>query len=684
MNPRDIPLPEPPAAKRVPKITTQHGDTLVDDYAWMRNRDDPDARRYLEAENAYTDAVMQPYRSFEDALYKEMLARIKETDLSVPYRMGAYFYYSRTVEGLQYPIYCRKRGNLEAPEEVTLDVNELAKGHAFMSIGAYYVSEDGARLAYSTDDTGFRQFKLVVKNLASGAVSPTVGERVTSVAWANDNKTLFYTTEDETTKRSNKLFRHVPGGQAELVYEEKDELYRLHVAKTRSKAFLMAVSASSTTSEVRYIDADRPAAAPRLLLARREGHEYYADHHGQRFFIRTNDNGRNFRLVETPVADPGEANWREVLPHRDAVMLEEIDCFAGHLVVSTMEEGLPRLGVTDLATGARHDIAFPEPVYSAYPHANMEFETTKFRFGYESFVTPRSVFEYDLVTRGRELLKQIDVLGGYDPTLYASERVHATAADGTKIPVSLVYRKTLRRDGSAPMLLTGYGSYGFPYPIGFTSNRLSLLDRGFVIGVAHVRGGGDMGKIWHEQGRLMVKRNSFTDFIAAAEYLIAERWTRADRLVVSGGSAGGLLMGAVANMRPDLFHAVVAHVPFVDVMNTMLDASLPLTIGEYLEWGDPNAAEPYFYMKSYSPYDNITAKSYPAMLVKTSWSDSQVMYWEAAKYVAKLRAAKTDANPLLLKTNMEAGHGGASGRYDALRETAFDYAFILSQVGITS
>jgi oligopeptidase B len=684
MNPRDTPLPAPPLAKRVPKPTTTHGDTLVDDYAWMRERENPEVRAYLEAENAYTDAALKPLEGFRDALYREMLARIKETDLSVPYKDGGYFYYSRTVEGLQYPIYCRKRGGLDAAEEITLDVNALAEGKPFMSIGAYDVSEDAKRLAYSTDETGYRQFTLAVKTLATGAVSAPVGERVTSVAWANDNETLFYTTEDETTKRSNKLFRHTLGDAPELVYEETDELYRLFVTKTRSRAFVFVISASSTTSEVRCLPADAPRAAPRLLLPRREGHEYYADHHGARFFIRTNDKGRNFRLVEAPVAAPGEANWREVVPHRDAVMLEEIDCFANHLVVSELENGLPRLVVTELASGRAHAIEFAEPVYSAYPHVNAEFETTKFRFGYESFVTPRSVFEYDLASRERVLLKQTEVLGGYDPARYGSARIYARASDGTKVPISLVFKQGVPRDGSAPMLLSGYGSYGFAIPITFNSNRMSLVDRGMVVAIAHIRGGGEMGKVWHETGRMMVKKNSFTDFIAAAEHLVAEKWTARDRLVITGGSAGGLLMGAVVNMRPDLFRAVVSQVPFVDVMNTMLDATLPLTVGEYLEWGNPNEKDAYFYMRSYSPYDNIAAKPYPNMLVKTSWSDSQVMYWEAAKYVAKLRATKTGGNLLLLKTNMDAGHGGASGRYDALRETAFDYAYILSQVGKTS
>jgi oligopeptidase B len=685
MNPRDTELPPPPVAIRVPKTTTIHGDTLVDDYFWMRERENPEVRRYLEDENRYTDAVMRPTEAFQEALYKEMLARIKETDLSVPARRGAHLYYFRTEQGLQYPIHCRKPGSLDAPEEIVLDENELAKGHAFFSLGTHAPSESGTLLLYTTDTVGYRQYKLFVKNLATGEVLGPVAERVTSACWANDNRTLVYTTEDETTKRSNKLFRHRLGEPAgELVYEEVDELYRLFAAKTRSRAYILAFSASQTTSEIRYLFADRPEDPPTLMLPRREGHEYHPDHRGNLFYIRTNDKGRNFRLVAAPVSDPSEANWREVLPHSDEVMIEDVECFAGHIVVSELKEGLSHFRVLDLATAGQHHVAFPEPAYTLFPAANFEFDTTKFRFIYTSFVTPRSVFEYDLVTRERALLKETEVLGGYDRSCYRSERVFATAKDGARIPISLLYRKDLTRDGSAPMLLTAYGSYGHGMSAFFNSNRFTLVDRGFVFALAHIRGGNEMGKIWHETGRLMHKMNTFTDFIAAAEHLIAEGYTRKEKLVITGGSAGGLLMGAVVNMRPDLFHAAVSHVPFVDVMNTMLDASLPLTVGEYLEWGNPNEKDAYFYMKAYSPYDNVEAKAYPRMLVRTSWSDSQVMYWEAAKYVAKLRARKTDANVLLLKTNMEAGHGGASGRYDALRETAFDYAFILSQLGIAS
>lgn len=685
INAQDDSVPvKPPVARKAPKTTTTHGDTLTDDYFWLREKSSPEVIKFLEDENKYTDAVMKPTEAFQESLYKEMLARIRETDLSVPVKDGEYFYYSRTEQGKQYPIFCRKKGSLKSPEEITLDVNELAAGKKFMSVGSYNISDDGHLLAYSTDDTGFRQYKLFVKDLRTSQTTPAIAERVTSVAWAADNKTLFYTTEDAVTKRSDKFFRQALGQTTgELLFEEKDELYRIFAGKSRSKSYIFLTSASSTTSETRYLAADKPTGALRVLLPREQNHEYYVDHHGQYFYIRTNDKGRNFRLVTAPVSDPDKKNWKEVLPHRDAVMLEDIDCFAGHLVIYERENGLQKLKITDLASNKSHYIEFPEPVYSAFGNANPEFNTTKFRFSYQSFITPNSIFEYDVKTRQRELLKEQPVLGGYDRTQYLSERVYATASDGTKVPISLVYRKGVKRDGSAPMLLYAYGSYGISMPVSFSSTRLSLLDRGVVYALAHIRGGGDMGKIWHEQGRLMHKKNTFTDFIACAEHLIKEKYTNKDRLVIQGGSAGGLLMGAVTNLRPDLFKAVVSQVPFVDVMNTMLDASLPLTVGEYLEWGNPNEKEAYFYMKSYSPYDNIEAKNYPNILVKTSLNDSQVMYWEPAKYVAKLRAMKTDQNVLLLKTNMGAGHGGASGRYDALKEAAFDYAYILTQVSIT-
>jgi len=683
--------PKPPIAKKVSKTTQIHGYTVTDDYAWMadKTKTDKDVLAYLKAETNYADAMMKPTAGFQDALYKEMLARIKETDENVPYRKGDYFYYTRTEQGKQYPIFCRKKGDLKAPEDVTLEMNKMAEGKQFFSVGSYNVSEDGNLLAFSTDTTGFRQYNLFVKDLRTGQISDKIAERVTSVAWANDNKTLFYGQEDDVTKRSNKIFRHALGsGHHDLLFEEKDELYNTGVGKTRSKGYVVVSSTSSTTSEMRYLPADKPDGELKLLLPRKENHEYYIDHLGDNFYIRTNDQGKNFRLVTAPVGDPSPKNWKEIIPHRKDVMLEDVDCYAGHYIAVERENGLPKFHVTDLKSGKSHEIEFQDPVYVAYPGANAEFNTTLFRYNYESFITPGSVYDYDVVTRKRELRKQQPVLGGYKQELYKSERVYATASDGVKVPISIVYKKDPKHGGqrpqNSPMLLEGYGSYGISNDVDFSSNRLSLLDRGVIFGIAHIRGGGEMGKEWHDQGKMMVKKNTFTDFITAAEHLVNEKYTSKDRLIITGGSAGGLLMGAVTNMRPDLFKAVVTYVPFVDVMNTMLDASLPLTVGEYLEWGNPNEKPAYDYMRSYSPYDNVEKKAYPTMLVRTSLNDSQVMYWEPAKYVAKLREMKTDNNLLLFKIKLEpGGHGGASGRYDRLHDTAFDYAFILEQLGVT-
>ncbi|HEU0172707.1 MAG TPA: S9 family peptidase [Blastocatellia bacterium] len=687
--------PKPPVAKKVPKTTQIHGYTVTDNYAWMadKTKTDKDVLAYLKAETDYAEAMMKPTTGFQETLYKEMLARIKETDENVPYRKGDYFYYSRTEQGKQYPIFCRKKGDLKAMEDVTLDMNKMAEGHPFFSVGAYNVSEDGNLLAFSTDTTGFRQYNLFVKDLRTGQVGEKIADRVTSVAWANDNKTLFYGQEDDVTKRSDKIFRHTLGsGKHDLLFEEKDELYNTGVGKTRSKGYIVVVSSSSTTSETRYLSADRPNEELKLFLPRKENHEYYIDHLGENFYIRTNDQGKNFRLVTAPVSDPSPKSWKEIIPHRKDVMLEDVDCYAGHYIAVERENGLPKFHITDLKSGKSHEIPFQDPVYVAYPGQNAEFNTTVFRFNYESFITPNSVYDYDVVTGKRELRKQQPVLGGYDPTLYKSERVYATASDGVKVPISIVYKKDLNRDGqrpqnsppNRPMLLEGYGSYGISNDVDFSSNRLSLLDRGVIFGIAHIRGGGELGKEWHDTGKMMAKRNTFTDFITAAEYLVNEKYTSKDRLIITGGSAGGLLMGAVTNMRPDLFKAVVSYVPFVDVMNTMLDASLPLTVGEYLEWGNPNEKPAYDYMRSYSPYDNIEKKAYPTILVRTSLNDSQVMYWEPAKYVAKLREMKTDNNLLMFKVKLEpGGHGGASGRYDRLHDTAFDYAFILGQFGVT-
>lgn len=674
----------PPVARQIPQKTLIHGYVETDEYGWLadKTKTDPEVLGYLQAENDYAVAMMESTQELQESLYREMLGRIQETDQNVPYRKGGWFYYSRTEEGRQYPIFCRKRGTLEAPEEVTLDLNAMAEGLDYLSIGAYQVSDDGHRLAFTTDDSGFRQYTLFVRDLRTGEISAGLAERVTSVTWGADNRTLFYTEEDAVTKRSNRFYRRDLEAAAPVeLYEEADELYRLEAGRTRSGGLIVLTAASFTTSEVRYLPADAPATEPRLFLARREGHEYYLDHLGDALYIRTNDLGKNFRLVTAPLADPEPANWREVIPHRPATMLEEIDCFAGHFVAIEREEGLSRLRVFAVESGESHPIEFPEPVYVAGPHVNLEFESTGYRFSYESLVTPRSVFEYNLASRERRLLKRQPVLGDFDPGRYRSERLFATAADGTRVPISIICRGEL--DGPRPLVLEGYGSYGISNDVDFSSNRLSLLDRGVIYAVAHIRGGGELGKEWHDQGKLQQKMNTFTDFIRCAEHLMAEGYTTAEQLVITGGSAGGLLMGAVVNQRPELFRAVVSYVPFVDVMNTMLDATLPLTVGEYLEWGNPNEKAAYDYMRSYSPYENIAAKDYPAMLIRTSLNDSQVMYWEPAKYVARLRARKTDQNPLLFRIKLEpGGHGGASGRYDRLRDLAYDYAFILNQFGI--
>ena len=674
--------PAPPVARREPHAAQLHGDRRVDEYGWMREKSSPEVIAYLEAENEYADAVMGPTAELREKLYKEILGRIKQTDLTVPARQGKHWYYTRTEEGKQYNIWCRRAGSEDGPEEIVLDGNALAEGHEFFSLGGYDVSDDGEMLAYMTDFTGFREFTLRVKELRSGRELPDTIEHVTSQAWAADGRTIFYTVEDDA-KRSYRLYRHQLGDATDtLLYEEKDERFRLTVGRSRSRALLLLESSSHTASEWRYLAADAPGSAWRLVAARQPEHEYDVDHHGDRLYIRSNRTGRNFALFSAPVADPRPENWTEELPHRAEVMLWAMDFFAGHSVVYEREEGLPRMRVTDLRTGEWHRIEFPEPAYSAMPGENFEFGTTTYRFVYESLVTPRSIYDYDLVTRKRRLRKQTEVLGGYDASQYTTERLSAKAGDGTRIPISIVYRKGRARDGKGPMLLAGYGSYGYALPVIFNSNRVSLLDRGFAVALAHVRGGGEMGKPWHDQGRMLNKRNTFMDFIAVADYLVAEKYAARERLVIHGGSAGGLLLGATLNMRPDVCRAALLHVPFVDVINSMLDPSLPLTVGEFEEWGNPQNAEEYAYMRTYCPYTNLAAKAYPAMLLRTSLNDSQVMYWEPAKYTARLRTLKTDKNPLLLKVNLAAGHGGASGRYDAMREIAYDYAFLLRECGI--
>lgn len=678
----DIKTP-PPVPRHIEHSETRHGATVNDPFYWLREKSNPDVIHYLEAENAYTEALTKDLKPMADKLYAEMLGRIKQTDLSVPVRQGSYLYYSRTEEGKQYPIQCRRKGNMEAPEEVLLDLNELAKGHSFLGLGAFSVSDNETLLAYTTDVTGFRQYTLHVKNLSTGELLPDTRERVTSLAWAADNKTIFVTTEDAVTKRSNEFLRVTLGKPtADLVYKEDDELFGISCHRTRDKKFVMLDVHSTDTWEVRYAAADQPASKFPAFLPREKKHKYSVDHRENLFYIRSNKNAKNFQLLTAPDGTPEPKNWKVFVAHDPDVLNLGVDLFRDAAVVVAKSKALVTMRVYDFKKAAWTSIPFPESVYSAFPTTNPEYVSQTFRYSYQSPVTPQSVFDYDMNTHTATLLKRQEVLGGFDPQKYVCERQWATARDGVKIPLTVIYRKGFKKDGKSPLFLYGYGSYGIGMSAGFSSNRISLLDRGMAYVIAHIRGGDEMGEAWHEDGMLMKKKNTFFDFIDSAEYLIHEKWTSKDGLVIEGGSAGGLLMGAVVNLRPDLFRAVHSAVPFVDMMNTMLDASLPLTVGEYLEWGNPNEKSAYDYMKSYSPYDNLEKRAYPAILVTTSLNDSQVMYWEPAKYVARLRGLKTDNNPLLLKTNMGAGHGGASGRYDALKETAFEYAWLLSQVGI--
>lgn len=675
----------PPIAPIMSRIETVHGEIRIDDYFWLQDRGNPEVLAYLEAENQYTKSVMRHTESLQERLYQEMRSRIRETDLSVPERIDDYLYYTRTEAGGQYPIFCRRRGHPAAPEEVLLDQNPLAAGHTYFRIGVRKVSPDHRLLAYSVDTSGAEEYTLFIKDLCTGELRPeSMTTTSLGVAWANDSRTLFYTVLDHV-RRPCRLYRHAMGNKTSadvLVYFEPDASFFLDISHTRSRRFLLLDISSHSTSEVRFLDADHPQRDFRVVQPREPGVEYGVTHHDDRFFITTNDGAPNFRLVEAPVADPSKGNWLPVLPYRSEVKLDATEAFRSHLAVYERAAGLRQIRILDLGSGQEHLIAFPEPVYTVHPHQNPEFDTLLLRFTYTSLVTPSAVVEYDMSARVWMVRKQTEVRGGYDPSLYRSERLFADAPDGTRVPISLVYRPPSQLDGSRPLLLHGYGAYGLSYEPAFSSNTLSLLDRGFVVAIAHVRGGEEMGRAWYEGGRLLNKRSTFTDFIAAAEHLISAGYTNPDRLAINGGSAGGLLVGAVANLRPDLFRAVLAEVPFVDVVNTMLDASLPLTVIEYDEWGNPGDPAAYAYIRSYSPYDNIAAQEYPHILVTAGLNDPRVAYWEPAKWTAKLRAKKTDGNRLLLRTNMGAGHGGPSGRYDFLREIAFKYAFLLDVLGI--
>jgi oligopeptidase B len=671
--------------KKIPFKLETHGHVRVDDYYWLRERENPEIIQYLNHENQRAAEALAHVRGFEEKLFEEIKGRFKQTDMSVPYRLDDYYYYTRYEEGKEYAIYARKRGALEAPEEVMLDGNELARGHEFFAFGASAVSTGQDLLAYSIDTVGRRVHAIYVKNLTTGEtlpdVIPNVGE---NLVWANDNKTLFYAKQDETTLRQYQIWRHVLGTNPaadQLVYQEDDETFGAFVIKTKSKRFLLIVSAQSVSQEYRYRDADDPAGEFKIFLPRERLHEYHIDHYLDRFIIRTNSQAKNFRLMETLVERPGREHWRELIAHRNDVYLGDFELFKDHLVVEERARGLTQLRVLPWE-GKDHYLAFDEPAYRVNLGTNPEFDTATLRYEYTSMKTPLTIYDYDMNTRARTLLKREEVLGGFDSADYVTERFYAKAADGAEIPLSLLYRKGLQRDGQNPLVLYGYGSYGFSIDAAFMSPRLSLVDRGFVFAIAHIRGGQELGREWYENGKLFNKRNSFTDFIACAEFLISEKFTNKDKLFAMGRSAGGLLMGAVSNLRPDLFKGIVAEVPFVDVVTTMLDPSIPLTTGEYDEWGNPNEKQFYDYMLSYSPYDNVERKKYPAMLITAGLHDSQVQYWEPAKWAAKLRELKTDDNLLLLKTNMDAGHGGASGRFRRHHETAFSYTFLLDLAGI--
>ncbi len=678
-----MPQPNTPRATIDPETSTVHGERRRDDYAWMRNRDDPRVAEYLESENTYTAAMTDHLEPLRQTLYAEMRGRIQETDSSAPYKKGDYWYYTRTEQGKQYPIYCRKYRSLDAAESVILDQNALAAGEEYCRVGVMRISPDHNVLAYSLDTSGSEVYTLRFKDLRSDTNLPdTVCSTYYSAEWSEDGRYVFYTVLDEA-KRPFKVMRHALGSEEHEdaeVFHETDASFFLSLSKTRSRAFILIISHSKTSSEIWLLGATTPLAAPTIVHPREAQLEYAVEHHGDRLFVVTNYQATNFQVMETPIAHAGKDNWAPFLPYREETKVDSVDAFASHLVVWQRENGLTGIRIVDLASGGIHSVSHPEPVYTVSPGDNAEYDTHVLRYQYTSLVTPLSVYDYDMRTRSTKLKKRTEVLGGYDPSQYGSERIGVTVSDGTTVPVSLVYRKPLERDGKRPALLYGYGSYGISIDPAFDSQRVSLLDRGLLFAVAHIRGGGELGRTWYDGGKLFEKKHTFGDFIEAAKHLIERGYTSSDRLAIRGGSAGGLLVGAVLNQRPDLFRAAVAEVPFVDVINTMLDPSLPLTVTEYEEWGNPADGDAYNYIRSYSPYDNVVPQDYPSMLVTAGLNDPRVQYWEPAKWTAKLRALKTDANPVLLKTNMGAGHAGASGRYDRLEELAFWMAFVIDQV----
>ncbi len=681
---------KPPVAKKEPKVLKIHGYEITDNYAWMRDRGDkknPEVVKYLEAENAYTESHMGPHKTFVDDLYKEMLGRIKQTDLSVPVKMGGHWYFNKTEEGKQYPTYFRSKSRDGKDAELLLDQNEMATGFTYFSIGAFEPSDDGNFLAFSTDTTGYRQYTLQIKDLRTGKLLADKIERVTSTEWSADGKYIFYALEDPVSKRDDKIFRHTVGGTSadDLVYEDKDVLFTTGIGRSRDKKMFFITSSAATMNEVRYLSADNPLGQWKVITPRRENLEYNATFDNGEFFITTNKDAENFKVVRAPGDDPSEKNWKDYIAHNPAIKVEGISFFKDYAVVSELENGLEYLKVMDLKTRrASTRIETPEAVYTMGMTSNAEYEMPFVRYNYSSMITPGSTYEFDFRTRKSDLIKQQEIPSGHDKTKYETTRVWATARDGVKVPISIVMKKGTKLDGKSPMLLYAYGSYGASMTPSFSTARFSLVDRGMIYAIAHIRGGSELGEKWRQDGRMFKKANTFNDFVDSAKWLISNKYTSSDRLVIQGGSAGGLLMGAVVNQAPELFKAAVAQVPFVDVMNTMIDDTLPLTTGEWIEWGNPrDDKKAWDYMYSYSPYDNVKAQTYPNMLIEISLNDSQVPYWEGAKWAAKLREMKTDNNVILLKTNMGAGHGGSSGRYDRLKEVAFDYAYALTQVGIT-
>ncbi|WP_340114070.1 S9 family peptidase [Maribellus mangrovi] len=675
----------PPVAKKIPKELTIHGDTRIDNYYWLNQRENPEVIAYLEAENAYKNEVMKPTEELQEKLYNEIKSKIKEEDESVPYKKNGYYYYTKTEAGKEYYLLCRKKGNLDAEEEILLDVNQMAEGHEYYALGGYSVSKDNKILAYGVDTVSRRKYTIYFKNLETGelykdAIPLTTGGAV----WANDNKTVYYTLKDDVTLRSEKIMKHTLGTSAEddqVTFYEDDETFDVFIYKSKTDEYLFIGSESTLTSEYRYLDANHPEGEFKIIQPRIRELEYSVDQAGDYFYIRTNLDAQNFRLMRTPLNATEKENWEEVIPHRDDVYFSDFDVFKDYLVLTERKEGISNIRVMPWK-GEEYFIDFDEEVYSVHSSVNMDFDTDFFRFSYTSMTTPLSVFDFNLKTKERTLLKEQEVLGGYDKNNYETKRIYATAMDGTKIPMSIVYKKGMQKDGNNPALIYGYGSYGYTRDPSFSVARLPLLDRGFVYAIAHIRGSQIYGRQWYEDGKLLKKMNTFTDFNDCAQFLIDDGYTNSEKLFAMGGSAGGLLMGACINLKPELYNGVIAAVPFVDVVTTMLDESIPLTTSEFDEWGNPKEEKYYYYMKSYSPYDNVVAKDYPALLVTTGLHDSQVQYWEPAKWVAKLRDLKTDDNLLIFHINMDYGHGGASGRFEWIKETALEYAFIFDQLGI--